>query len=461
MTPIRRLPFVLFVSLLLGAVPACGSDGAPANDTTSPVTNPAVTNPADSDPTDLEPADLEPAADGFQIVSAAVERSPSDPAAASDAGTAVGAFGFDLYAALRSTPGNLAVSPYSVAAALAMTRAGAAGVTADEMDTVLHVDLVADLDAAFGSLDAELATRAGDIPSPAGEPIALDLSFGNALWPQDGFPFETTFLESLADHYGAGVNVVDYLADTEVARRAINGWVAEQTRDRIPELIAPGVVDSSTRLVLTNALYLNAPWQFPFNEGGTRDGDFTLFDGTTTTVPFMSVTERFATTAGDGWQAVQLPYAGGALSMTVLVPDADRFTDIEADLRSVQHDVDTSLTGGTVELRLPSWEYRTQIGLNDPLRALGMVTAFGDGADFSAMSPEPLFVSEVVHEVFVSVDEDGTEAAAATAVVMAETAAPADDPIRLDVDRPFMYWITDDATGALLFVGRVVNPAES
>lgn len=394
------------------------------------------------------------------VVVADVEREPADPAAAATAGEALTETGFDLYRVLRGTDGNLAVSPYSVAAALSMTRVGAAGDTALEMDAVLHAELVDDLPVAFGSLDAELASRPGEFPNPTdGDPLVLELSFANALWPQSGFPFEDAFLETLARHYGAGVNVVDYVEDTEGAREEINGWVAEQTRDRIPELIAEGVLSTMTRLVLTNALYLNAPWQTPFEEEATDDGDFTLLDGTTVAVPLMRQSEQLAHAAGDGWQAVRLPYVGGALSMVVLVPDDGRFEEIESALDAALVDeIEASAADRQVVLALPRWEFRSQLGLNEPLRELGMVAAFGDGADFSAMSSEPLFVSDVVHEVFVSVDEEGTEAAAATAVVMAETSAPIDEPVELTVDRPYLFWIVDEPTGAVLFLGRVLDP---
>lgn len=396
-----------------------------------------------------------------EVVMADVERSTPDAASAGSAGSAIAAFGTDLYGEVASEPGNLAISPYSVAAALAMTRVGAAGETAAEMDEVLHATAIDDLSVAFGSLDGVLATRPGEFPSPdpEGDALVLELSFGNALWPQTGFPFDDEFLATLAEQFGAGVNVVDYVADAEGARQLINEWVADRTADRIPELLQPGVVDAMTRLVLTNALYLNAPWEEPFEESATSDETFTLLDGATVTVPMMRMEEDLGYLGGDGWQAVRLPYVGGDLSMIVLVPDVGSFADVEAGLAaSLLAEVADGLSSRTVRLGLPRWEYRTQLGLNDPLRALGMEQAFDDRADFSAMSPEPLVVSEVVHEVFVSVDEEGTEAAAATAVVMAETAMPV-DVVELTVDRPFLYWIVDEPTGAVLFLGRVLDPA--
>lgn len=397
----------------------------------------------------------------IEFLSANVERAVADNAAAASAAEIVTTFGSDLYAELRSTDGNLAISPYSVAVALSMTRVGAADTTASEMDAVLHTDLVEDLDAAIGSLEAELGQRPGTFPMPEGDPVELELSFGNALWPQRDFDFEADFLDTLARHYGTGVQAVDYVANTEGARDAINGWVSDQTRDRIPELIPSGVLDVDTRLVLTNAVYLNAPWVYPFTDGGTEDAVFNLLDGQTVQTPTMQLSESLSYGRGDGWQAVALPYVNGELAMVVLVPDAGQFDSIEAALDAeLIADVNTSMSGRQVNLRLPRWEYRVQTDLVEPLQNLGMTSAFTDQADFSNMSPTPLFISDVLHEVFISVDEKGTEAAAATAVAMSLTAGPADPPVDLTVDRPFIYWITDQPTGAALFLGRVVNPTQ-
>lgn len=437
MTSSRRVRFgaaLAVTSVGLGAV-ACGSTDAGLDDATN---------------------------DDVEVIAAVADRAPSDPRAAGDAGRLVTEFGFDLYGQVRNESGDVVVSPYSVAAALAMTRAGAAGLTAEEMDLVLHADGVDDLHAAFGSLDATLATRSREIEVPEGEPLVVELSFGNALWPQRGFPFEQDFLARLAEHYGVGVNGVDYANDTEAARQAINGWVATETRDRITELLSPGVLGPNTRLVLTNALYLNAPWQFPFDEGATRDAEFTLLDDGTVTVPFMALTDTLRYGDGDGWSAVELPYAGGSLAMTVFVPDPGAFAVQETGLDAAMAEtVAAALIASDVELRLPSWEHRTQVTLNEALQSLGMPSAFGPEADFSAMSSEPLVISDVVHEVFVSVDEAGTEAAAATAVVMVETAAPAAPSVSLNVDRPFLYWIVDTETDAILFLGRVTDPSVS
>ncbi|MCP4957963.1 MAG: serpin family protein [Actinomycetia bacterium] len=228
---------------------------------------------------------------GFELITAELARATSDPAEAAAAADAIRALGFDLFEVVHPDEGNLAVSPYSVAVALAMTRAGASGDTAAEMDSVLHADLVDDLHKGVGSLDAYLAERAGTFQGFDGENLELELSFGNAVWPQVGFGFEAAFLGTLAEHYGAGVYGVDYVDDTEGSRQAINGWVSDRTNERISELIPAGALDSLTRLVLTNAVYLNAPWLHPFVEGGTVDAPFNLQDGAQVTVAMMTLAE--------------------------------------------------------------------------------------------------------------------------------------------------------------------------
>ena len=405
------------------------------------------------------PAAPEPS--GFQVLAGDAERADPSPEAARAAARATNAFGTDLFSALPDD-GNLAISPYSVAAALAMTRAGAAGVTATEMDAVLHAAGLADLPAAFGSLDALLAERAGEYRAVEdAEPLQLDLSFANAVWPQDGFEFEEQFLQTLARHYGAGVNIVDYLAETEAARTAINEWVAEQTADRIPELIPAGILTAATRLVLTNTLYLNAPWLIPFETSQTADERFTLADGATVDVPFMHQEESLAYAADDAWQAVRMPYVGGELAMVVLLPEPGEFDIVASSLDSAAIDaISDALAPRDVRLALPKFEFRAPSGLNRALIELGMPSAFSDEADFSAMSPMPLVISDVIHETFISVDELGTEAAAATAVAIMETSAPT-DVVDMTVDRPFLFWIVDEPTGALLFLGRVLDPSAS
>ncbi len=383
-------------------------------------------------------------------------RQTANAEAGRDAATAIEAFAADLYAALAKKPGNLVLSPYSVAVALAMTRAGAAGETARQIDAVLHANGIADLHGGFNALDQTLARRPGKYT--VGQRTAqLELATANQLFGQKDYPFEPSFLDLLASRYGAGMRIVDYVGATEDARSQINRWVKQRTRDRIPELIAKGVLDEMTRLVLTNAIYLKAEWLNLFNENGTAAAPFRRLDGSRTQAQLMSASADFRYAKGAGYQAVELPYAGG-LSMLVVVPDEGRFQDVEGGFDAARlRTVLDGLRQTQLQLRFPKFEFRTRAGLKETLIALGMPVAFTGSADFTAMSPRgrELFVQDVVHEAFISVDEDGTEAAAATAVVIGRVSAPADS---LTVDRPFLFLIRDTETGALLFMGRVVDP---
>lgn len=400
-----------------------------------------------------------PAATG--LVQSDAPRLAVEPADLEDAGAAVEAFGLDLYRYLAAEEGNIVFSPYSAAVALAMTRAGATGETERQMSDVLHADLVADLDAAVNALDQALAARPGRYPV-GDQHVELELSTANQIWAQEGFALEQAFLDRLATHYGAGVRTVDFETAVAAARETINAWVAEQTRDRIPELIPDGVLNELTRLVLTSAIYLNAPWQYPFPEGATSTAPFHRLDGSTVDVPMMGANESFRYARGDGHQAIELPYVGGALAMVLLVPDEGAFVEFEGGLdRDRLGAILDSLRSGRVTLGLPRFEFRTQVRLKEALSAIGMPVPFTDDADFTGISREvgeDLVIQEVVHEAFISVDEDGTEAAAATAVIVGETSVPM-DPVTLTVDRPFIFLVRDVETGALLFMGRVVDPA--
>lgn len=399
----------------------------------------------------------------FEFLSADVARAESNATDAGPAATAGTQFGFDVLATMGEETANRAISPYSIQVALAMTRNGARGLTREEMDAVLQVESLegADYDQSLNALDQLLLSRAGDYEIGDGETVTLELSTANSLWGQDGVAFEQPFLEDLARWYGAGMRLVDYDGDTEGARNSINGWVSDQTRERIPELIPAGVLSPATVLVLTNAIYLNAPWAFPFNEGDTKGAAFHLLDGSTVEVPLMHQSTRLPYARGDDFAAVELPYAGEKLAMLLIVPDQGRFepmlTSMNAGaLETIAHE----LASFEVTLDMPRFEFRTQVTLNDVLAELGMPTAFGAGADFSRITGEAdLFISAVIHEAFISVDEEGTEAAAATAVVMDETSAGQSAELR--IDRPFIFAIRDRESGGVLFLGAVTDPSQS
>lgn len=368
------------------------------------------------------------------------------------------AFAFDLYQALKEEDGNLFYSPYSISLALAMTYAGARGETEQQMADTLHFILSQDrLHPAFNSLDIELGQRGEGAEGKDGEGFRLNIV--NAIWGQEGYEFLSEFLDVLAENYGAGLRPLDFAGAPEESRITINDWVSDQTEGRIEDLIPQGLINALTRLVLTNAIYFNAAWQYPFEEDATGDGTFHVLGGGEVTVPMMRQTESFSYAEGDGYQAVELPYDGRELSMVILLPEAGQFNDFEdsLDVRQVEAIV-KDLESGRVALTMPKFEFESSFGLKESLAAMGMPVAFSGGADFSGMTGNrDLFIADVVHKAFVSVDEAGTEAAAATAVIMQLTAMP-EEPVEVTIDRPFIFLIRDIETGAILFVGRVANP---
>ncbi|WP_372734959.1 serpin family protein [Nocardioides sp.] len=394
------------------------------------------------------------------LASSDLDRATPDPAALAGGVASMHALGAGLWAELGAAEGNLAISPYSVAVALAMTANGAKAKTLYEMIGVLWADSVASLNAGFNAVTQHVESLAGPVERWEDDDAEIALDAANALFAQQGVKWEQAFLDALATSYGAGVQQVDYVTATEAARTAINTWTADRTRDRIPELVPAGALEALTRLVLVNALYLKAPWDVPFEEEMTIEGDFHLVDGSTVEVPLM----RGGATSparGQGWVAVRIPYAGSELAMTVVLPDEGRAADVEAMVTRGEMGVFfTQTSSATVSLTMPRWTFRTPSPLNDALQALGMERAFDEGAaDFSGMTTEErLHVSAVLHEVFIAVDEAGTEAAAATAVVMAGTSAP-DDVLEVVLDRPFLFVIHDVEHGTPLFVGRVANPS--
>jgi serpin B len=341
-----------------------------------------------------------------------------------------------------------------------MTYAGARGETAQQMADTLHFMLEQDkLHPAFNWLDTELASRGEGAQGKDGEGFRLNIV--NAIWGQKDYEFLPTFLDVLAENYGAGLRLLDFITESENSRVTINDWVSDQTEGRIKNLIPPGAIDALTRLVLTNAIYFNAAWEHPFNEKMTADGSFYLLDGGQVTVPMMKQTESFGYTEGEGYQAVELPYDGNELSMVILLPEAGQFEAFEEGLQSQQvSDIISGLQSTEVALTVPKFEFDSDFSLKDTLAEMGMPIAFSGGADFSGMTGNPeLAISEVLHKAFVSVDEAGTEAAAATAVIMRLTAVPGESSVNVTIDHPFIFLIRDIETGAILFVGRVLNPA--
>jgi serpin B len=366
-------------------------------------------------------------------------------------------FAFALLGALPDRDENLFYSPHSISTALAMLYAGARGDTARQMSHALHYGLEEErLHPAFNSLDLTLAGRADEAPPQGGDPFRLNVV--NRLWGQRGYEFLSSFLDLLAQHYGAGLALLDFVEDPERARGIINAWVSLQTEERIVELVPEGAVDATTVLVLTNAIYFRASWAEPFDPEDTRTLPFHRLDDSVVDVATMSKELDAGYAEGEDFSAVELLYAGDQLSMLLLVPDEGNFESFEASLDGPRvRSIIDSLSPHRVELTLPRFQVRSQPPLKGALQALGMRDAFRTTADLSGIDgTRELMVGDVIHEGFVSVDETGTEAAAATAVVIVRTSL--DPPAIVAIDRPFLFLIRDIPTGAVLFVGRVVDP---
>jgi serpin B len=368
-------------------------------------------------------------------------------------------FAFSLYQALKENEGNLFYSPYSISLALAMTYAGSRGETAQQMaDTLQFLLEPVSLHPAFNWLDMELASRGQGAAGKDGEGFRLNIV--NAIWGQKDYEFLPAFLDVLAENYGAGLRILDFRTEAEKCRVAINDWVSDQTEGRITDLIPPGAIDALTRLVLTNASYFNAAWEHPFDKKMTANGPFYLLDGGQVTVKMMKQAESFGYSDADGYQAIELPYDGDELSMVVLLPAPGNFEAFEDGLQAQQvSDIIGDLQATRVALTMPKFEFESGFGLKDNLSAMGMPDAFSQmEADFSGMSGNrELSISDVIHKAFVAVDEAGTEAAAATAVIVGASSIPA-SPVEVIIDRPFIFLIRDIQTGSILFVGRVLNP---
>lgn len=367
---------------------------------------------------------------------------------------------------------NAIVSPLSVTTTLAMAYAGARGETRSQMGQALEYSLDdEELHPAFNALQRELNARAAELDAadlPGGyesedDPVPFELSLVNAVWGQSGFPFEEAYLELLADHYGGGLREVDYTADPDRARRTINDWVAGQTAGRIDELLPQGALDTLTRLVLTNAVYFRANWHEPFDPEDTGQAPFTPLQGSPAAVPMMTNTDQVPYAAVDGTQAVELPYLGGDVSMLFLLPPAGEFESVEARLDSkLVSTVVEALETREGSLAIPKFEFGDGHKLKPALETLGMPEAFDpQAADFSGMADiedtgERLYIDDVYHDTYIGVDETGTEAAAATGAVIGYTSAPA-ETFEFVADRPFLFAIRDRPTGAILFLGRVVD----
>jgi serpin B len=393
------------------------------------------------------------------------------------AAKATNEIGIDLYRQLAPGDENLCISPYSIDSALAMTFAGADGETRSEMASVLHFPENVDVPASFSALQqsleqmsaktAELVKKSKEFGGPS-EPITLNIA--NRLFAQKGYRFREAFLSLVKQNFGGAFESLDFAANPAAATQRINKWVADQTRDRIRDLIPGGALDKTTRLVLANALYLKAPWAREFSQNATQPEPF-FVRGTPVDVPMMRKTDKnFGYARREGFTVVSVPYAGDELQFLILLPD-----DIEG-LRGLESKISgnmlatlAKLEKRDVDLRLPKFKLEPPtITLAKQLEALGMKTAFDQpkgSANFDKIAPRTpedyLYISQIFHKTFIAVDEKGTEAAAATAVAMLAGSAlrsPPPPPIEVKVDRPFVYAIQHIPSGVCLFMGRVTDP---
>ena len=365
-------------------------------------------------------------------------------------------FALDLYTRLRAEQaGNLFFAPCSISTALAMTYSGARGETEAQMAKVLHFALPQkSLHPAFGLLHQAL--NSGTVKR------GYQLHEANRLWGQQGFGFLPGFLILTRDHYGAELGQVDFIRQRELARQTINSWIAEQTEDKIRDLIPEGVLDAITRLVLTNAVYFKGYWTEPFNVKVTKDAPFHVTARQEIQVPLMFRESDYRYAASEGLKMIELTYGQGDLSMLVLLPDEiGGLAALEAKFTS--DNLNRWLMGlrkQEVEVYLPRFKFTSQFDLREILNSMGMTMAFAmTQADFSGMDGErDLFISAVIHKAFVDVNEEGTEAAAATGSVMKSIARKL--PAVFRADHPFLFLIRDNQSGSILFLGRVVNPKE-
>src|SRR6266581_4535355 len=394
------------------------------------------------------------------------------------AAKATNELGVDLHRQLATGDENLCISPYSIDGALAMTFAGADGETRSEMARVLHFPNGGDVSASFCALQntleqmssktAELVKQSKKFGGPS-EPITLNIA--NRLFAQKGYHFRDAYLSLVKQNFGGAFEPLDFVADPAAATQRINKWVADQTRDRIRDLIPGGALDKTTRLVLANALYLKAPWAKEFPESATKPEPFFVHGGGPSDVPMMQKTsDRFGYAKREGFTVVSLPYAGDELQFVILLPDeVNGLHSIEAKLTGELLAQCAKLERRDVDLHLPKFKLQPPtIALAENFEALGMKTAFDKphgSANFDKIAPRKpndyLYISQIFHKTFIAVDEKGTEAAAATTVaMMAATAlrSPPPPPIEVKIDRPFVYATQHVPSGICLFLGRVTDP---
>ncbi len=432
--------------------------------------------PAENQPVPGEPvenvnsgelvSDPEPVAD--EPIAPVVPAAPivfNDYPAVEDASAVAGAanrFGFELYRRYGSDSENVFFSSYSIAAALGMVYEGARGKTAEEIASVFH-------------FPADPATRLGSFAKLYDQinpkDASYQLSTANALWAQKDYPFDANYLKTIKTYYGGGAQNLDFKTNAEGARKTINGWVSDKTAAKIPELFAPGSLNEATRLVLANAVYFKGKWYSPFQKTATQAKDFTRADGSKVQVSMMTSQRHYGYAETADYQAISIPYEKNDLSMLVILPQNGKMAAVETGLSAEKFvGIKHSLVSQDVQLFLPKFKFDTDYNMNKTLAAMGMPTAFNAGAaDFTGMydknkaGGENLYIGLVIHKAYIDVNEEGTEAAAATGVAMqATSAAPGayEPPKIFNADHPFIFAIVHNSSSSILFMGKVNDPAK-
>lgn len=368
-------------------------------------------------------------------------------------------FAFDLLGRLGSEE-NLLLSPVSIRIAFAMVYGGARGTTADQMAATLRYDgFEGDaLHDAFNALDLALAAR--NLPEgPEGEE-PVELALANSFWGRTGEVFRAEYLDLLAENYGSGVETLDFTEKPEESRAVINGWVEERTRDRIRDLLPEGSITPNTAAVLVNALYFKAPWATPIEEERTVAGTFRRTDGSAAAAEMMRVADEFRYAGGDGYQALEMDLRGGELAVLFLLPEGGGFDDFAGRLDGeLLAGIVADLAATGVDVTIPKFTFESAFRLKEVLMAMGMSVPFSAAADFTGIRESGgLAIDEAYHKTFIDLNEKGVEAAAATAVVMTDSAAPL-PTATFTADRPFFFLIRDRGTGAVLFLGRLMDPS--
>lgn len=435
-----RISGLIVVLACAGALAACADDGG------VDIGEPPGSSIATSEGGEAEPS---------VVVPVAVRIAPAgDP---SVAGQAITEFGLDLFAEVRSgdVEANITVSPASVAIALAMVEPGTVDAAREQMRALLRIDDPNAFHSSMNALEQDLEARTPQLFGDDDDPGEITVRIANAAYLQQGYPFEVDYLETIGSNYGPVLREVDFGPDPDGVAHEISDFVAEVTNDQIVDLIADGTIKPDTVLALVNALYLKASWLETFDEAATTDASFTLLDDTEIDMTLMNGRST-SSAEGDGWVAATKSYVGG-LSAQFILPDEGRFEEVAAALATVLADFDQSRTSGA-ELAVPRFETRTSTELTAALNALGLTAPYSEGGLLGIAADPRLVIDQVIHQTFVAMDEEGTEAAAATVVLVYPTSGPPFPPVPVVLDRPFLYRIIDNASGATLFIGQVTDP---